>query len=686
MATGSKENRLKAAMKDSLGTGLKLVEAPKTIRVTADGETRDVPMDAVRFAGEMMKADRASIEVRRLPVDQIELDPGQPRKTYDEEAIEERAESLKSVGQLQPARVYWHPPAQKYRLVFGHLRWLGAQKAELPTLDCVVVDAPVDEVELRIAQLSENTSRTDMPPLETAVAFSEVLLKAGRDAKWLAERLGISKGTVSKALALLKLPQQVQDYIADGVLAPSSAYLLARLPKAGDQVELACRIVNEQLNRDQVESEVKALTSTDASGQMNLWKDYVLPEMKTFVLHYDGAAGPSCYFEAVSLDAAKSFATSAIPAVKGCVFRVSPCPKPAEGKIATIRVLTPAHSITREWIDSAREQIDQDLQLDQEHAARYCRARAWLDRAHTGDTKLYWDQWCELDARIDDTDGGTVRVVFHGDVRTNKFTTDVEIDLHTYGPLGTAGHEFVRVIVKREMWEQTRREGLRALVEREINMRHRDWLKQFTNEWKHRSHGSMQWRSGLMHFVPAVHAKDEPEPKVVKPVPSFPGNWNTEPARRVNSYTSFGQWSRVELDASAEEYPVEAVFDLNPPGGDFDYSATVTVPPKSGWAEVAEQLAKAAHSATYLACLEQIQHPEGRAVSPGDRVKLLDGKVWTLLEYKAGDDLGQVHMIDDAGMRNSWFDGFELMTLVVDELAEQASNHVETLKGKGVKA
>jgi ParB family chromosome partitioning protein len=196
-------------------------------------------------------------DAKMIPLDLIEPDPGQPRKEFDPEALAKLADSLRKRGQIQPIMVCWDDSQAAYVILTGERRWRAAREAGLEKLACLVRDRPLTEGELRAVQLIENCLREDLKPLEQAHAYRDLMATNDWSARRLAEELDLNHATVLRALALLELPEDIQQRVARGQLAPSAAAELARL--APDEAKvLAERASTEKLTRDQVAEAVRA--------------------------------------------------------------------------------------------------------------------------------------------------------------------------------------------------------------------------------------------------------------------------------------------------------------------------------------------------------------------------------------------------------------------------------------------
>lgn len=159
-------------------------------------------------------ADNASI--LRLSPGMIEPDPFQPRRVFDEQKLQELAESLKRHGQLQPIRVRRSTIAGRYVIVAGERRWRAARIAGLDKLDAVLVSERADADYVKEAQVVENLQRADLSPIESAEAYRALLERWQCSQAELARRLGVATSTVSRGLALLEAPADVRSRVEAG--------------------------------------------------------------------------------------------------------------------------------------------------------------------------------------------------------------------------------------------------------------------------------------------------------------------------------------------------------------------------------------------------------------------------------------------------------------------------------------
>jgi ParB family chromosome partitioning protein len=194
-----------------------------------------------------------------LPVTSIEPNAKQPRHVFEEEALEELKTSIREVGFLQPI-VVRDVGDGKYELVMGERRWRAAQAIGRETIPAIVRETRDDDM-LRDALL-ENIHRANLNPLEEAAAYQQLLEEFDVSHEELAKRIGRSRPQISNTIRLLKLPAQVQNRVAAGVISAGHARALLGLDDPDAQIKLAERIVAEGLSVRSTE-EVVTLALSD---------------------------------------------------------------------------------------------------------------------------------------------------------------------------------------------------------------------------------------------------------------------------------------------------------------------------------------------------------------------------------------------------------------------------------------
>jgi ParB family chromosome partitioning protein len=194
--------------------------------------------------------------VNQVPISTISPNPMQPRTTLDPEALEELAASIREHGVIQPLIVTQQGPEQ-YRIIAGERRWQAARMAGLATVPVIVKEAtPQQFLELALV---ENIQRADLNPLEEAAAFRQLVEEFELTQEQVAERVGKSRVAVTNTMRLLRLPVEVQQALADGVIREGHARALLALSAPEAQVAALKTVVKKSLNVRQTEELVRRL-------------------------------------------------------------------------------------------------------------------------------------------------------------------------------------------------------------------------------------------------------------------------------------------------------------------------------------------------------------------------------------------------------------------------------------------
>jgi ParB family chromosome partitioning protein len=185
------------------------------------------------------------MELIEVDINSVDPNPKQPRKIFEEDAMNELAYSLREIGLLQPI-VVRAKTKNRYELIAGERRLRAAKLAQLKTIPAIVRIAE-DEVMLRDALL-ENLHRANLNPLEEAAAYQQLLEDFNCTQDDLAIRVGRSRPQISNTLRLLKLPTAVQKRVAAGVISAGHAKAILGLTDINSMEQLANKIVAEGLS------------------------------------------------------------------------------------------------------------------------------------------------------------------------------------------------------------------------------------------------------------------------------------------------------------------------------------------------------------------------------------------------------------------------------------------------------
>lgn len=164
-----------------------------------------------------------------LSLSQLMPDPDQPRTEFSEEEIEQLADSIREKGQLHPIRVRWSDAHRKWIIISGERRFQASKRAGLEAVECHFQDGELSDSEILEQQLIENLLRSDLRPIEEARAFDRLLKLNGWSGKDLSKAIRVSEGKIARSLALLKLPEDVQERVEQGSLSARAAYEASKL-------------------------------------------------------------------------------------------------------------------------------------------------------------------------------------------------------------------------------------------------------------------------------------------------------------------------------------------------------------------------------------------------------------------------------------------------------------------------
>ena len=192
--------------------------------------------------------EREADEVRMLPVRLIDPNREQPRRSFDEQALADLAQSIRAVGVLQPIIVA--PNGDRFTIIAGERRYRASRLAELEEIPAIVRDW--DEQTRLEAALIENLQRDDLNPIEEAMGVRRLMDEAGLTQEKVAERLGKSRPAVANLLRLLTLPDMVRQMLVDGKLSAGHARALVTVDRKR-QIQLANLTVQQGWSVRQLE-------------------------------------------------------------------------------------------------------------------------------------------------------------------------------------------------------------------------------------------------------------------------------------------------------------------------------------------------------------------------------------------------------------------------------------------------
>ncbi len=201
-------------------------------------------------------------------IDQIIPNKHQPRNHFQEESLQELADSIKENGIIQPLVVTSGEKSDSYELIAGERRLRASKLAGLSEVPVVLMEVDDDDTLLELA-LVENIQRTDLNPLEEAEAYAKLIEKFGYTQEETAKRVGKKRSTVSNSLRLLNLPDSIKEDIVTGLLSEGHGRALLRLIDDPMSVkEIRDIVIQKQLSVRQTEKLVKKAANAEHNPEL----------------------------------------------------------------------------------------------------------------------------------------------------------------------------------------------------------------------------------------------------------------------------------------------------------------------------------------------------------------------------------------------------------------------------------
>ena len=193
-----------------------------------------------------------------LPISQVEPGLKQPRKRFDEESLQDLADSIRTHGVIQPLTVR-RLASGYYQIIAGERRWRAAKIAGLTEIPAVIIEA--DDRKVMELGLIENLQREDLNPVEEANGYKVLMDEYGLTQEEVAQRVGKSRPAVANALRLLALPDPVHQLLEEGKLSAGHARAILAAPTGELQKKLAQKVIAEDLSVRQTEALAKRLAA-----------------------------------------------------------------------------------------------------------------------------------------------------------------------------------------------------------------------------------------------------------------------------------------------------------------------------------------------------------------------------------------------------------------------------------------
>ena len=210
-------------------------------------------LDALFGSDKIEVKSKPMAEMTEIKLSEIIPNPTQPRTEFDEESLEELAESIRQLGLIQPITV--KRDGEKYIIISGERRWRASQKAGLETIPAYIRE--VDDTTLHAMALVENIQREDLNAIEISLGMQRLVDECGLTQEALAERLGKKRSTVANYLRLLNLPEEIQFAIKGEIISMGHAKALVAVESKAKQLSLLKRCIKSNLSVRQLEELVR---------------------------------------------------------------------------------------------------------------------------------------------------------------------------------------------------------------------------------------------------------------------------------------------------------------------------------------------------------------------------------------------------------------------------------------------
>ncbi|HET6645600.1 MAG TPA: ParB/RepB/Spo0J family partition protein [Fimbriimonadales bacterium] len=213
---------------------------------------------------QLISEQTSDASLNELPLASILRNESQPRKQFDEEALRELADSISRVGVMQPI-VVREIAKDRYQIIAGERRWRAAAIAGLRSVPVIIRSA--GDIEALELALIENIQRTDISPLECAMAYEALIEEHGLTQEDLARRVGKSRPAIANSLRLLKLPAEIRDALASGTITEGHARAILQFDTPSEQLLAFRRAIERGLSVREIERMAKVRTRAVSAAQ-----------------------------------------------------------------------------------------------------------------------------------------------------------------------------------------------------------------------------------------------------------------------------------------------------------------------------------------------------------------------------------------------------------------------------------
>ncbi len=217
-------------------------------------------------------------DIKEINLDEIRSNPYQPRKTFNEESLNELAASIKEHGVVEPIII--KKSINGYELIAGERRTKAARIAGLKTIPAIIREFN-DEQMMEIA-LIENIQREDLNPIDEAKGYQAIIMKLGLTQEEVSKKFGKSRSYITNLLGLLRLPETVKKYVENGSISMGHARVLSKIEDKEKISELAERIIKEKLSVREIEEIVSGNSEVKKNNPIIRTKAVINPRYQIY--------------------------------------------------------------------------------------------------------------------------------------------------------------------------------------------------------------------------------------------------------------------------------------------------------------------------------------------------------------------------------------------------------------------
>lgn len=217
-------------------------------------------------AGTAVELQQAMADILRIPVDMIEPNPFQPRMSFDQDALEELAESIRTLGLIQPITVR-RKSEGRFQIISGERRFRASQLVGMDMIPAYIRDTN-DQGMLEMA-IVENIQREDLDPIEVAMSYQRLIEECNLTQEQMAVRVGKKRASVTNFLRLLKLPAKIQHDLKVGLLSVGHAKVLLGVDDIRLQEYLCDLVIKEDMSVRQLEDKIRKMSEPKKQPEDN---------------------------------------------------------------------------------------------------------------------------------------------------------------------------------------------------------------------------------------------------------------------------------------------------------------------------------------------------------------------------------------------------------------------------------